>query len=349
MDKNESGGRTSKSIEEMVTFCSKYKKIHVYGAGNAAMQIVNILQENEIVINDIIVSDEHKEKSELSGIAINEISDEQNIDGDGIVVATIPKYHSEIMCSITKHGLNIENIFFSDVCPKHDDSRAKSKYFNSYDLDTIGERCGTDKGSSYHDYLNKYEFIRRRWKDEKIVLLELGVLHGASLKMWHEYFKNANIYGVDIDKNCKKYETDNCIVLNKDLGKKDELESLCKLHPTVIIDDASHMWSHQIKSICYLFSSLQNGGIFIVEDLGTSFGIYASEGEYCDFDVSAYEFCSWLSEAVCSGQYLLLTERLEKLPQMLRSKVHDIAKQIEMISFIDGSCIMIKREHFVCD
>ena len=349
MDKNESGGRTSKSIEEMVTFCSKYKKIHVYGAGNAAMQIVNILQENEIVINDIIVSDEHKEKSELSGIAINEISDEQNIDGDGIVVATIPKYHSEIMCSITKHGLNIENIFFSDVCPKHDDSRAKSKYFNSYDLDTIGERCGTDKGSSYHDYLNKYEFIMRRWKDEKIVLLELGVLHGASLKMWHEYFKNANIYGVDIDKNCKKYETDNCIVLNKDLGKKDELESLCKLHPTVIIDDASHMWSHQIKSICYLFSSLQNGGIFIVEDLGTSFGIYASEGEYCDFDVSAYEFCSWLSEAVCSGQYLLLTERLEKLPQMLRSKVHDIAKQIEMISFIDGSCIMIKREHFVCD
>ena len=132
--------------------------------------------------------------------------------------------------------------------------------------------------------------------------------------------------------------------MERDLGKEDELERLCKLHPTVIIDDASHMWSHQIKSICYLFSSLQNGGVFIVEDLETSFGVYSSEGLYCDFDVSAYELCSWLSEAVCSGQYLLLTARLEKLPPTLRSKIHDIVKQIEMISFIHGSCIMIKRE-----
>ena len=344
MDNKKFADRTSKSIEEMVTFCSKYKKIHVYGAGNVAMQIVNILQENEIAINDIIVSDEHKEKSELNGIAINEISDEQNIDGDGIVVATIPKYHSEIMCNLTKHGLNIENILFSGVCPKHDASKSKSKYFNSDELDTIGEKCGTDKGSSFHDYLNKYEFLMSRWKNEKIVLLELGVFHGASLKMWHEYFKNASIYGVDIDKKCKKYQTDNCTVMERDLGKEDELERLCKLHPTVIIDDASHMWSHQIKSICYLFSSLQNGGVFIVEDLETSFGVYSSEGLYCDFDVSAYELCSWLSEAVCSGQYLLLTARLEKLPPTLRSKIHDIVKQIEMISFIHGSCIMIKRE-----
>ena len=69
------------------------------------------------------------------------------------------------------------------------------------------------------------------------------------------------------------------LVRERDLGKEDELESLCKLHPTVIIDDASHMWSHQIKSIWYLFSSLQNGGAFIVEDLETSFGVYASEDQ----------------------------------------------------------------------
>ena len=218
MDKNEVDGRTSKSIEEIIAFCRNYKKIHVYGAGEVARQIIAILQESEIAVSDIIVSDKHKENSELNGIVINEISDEQNIYGDGIVVATIPQYHSEIMCNLLKHGLITKHILFSNVCKEHDVSKSKSKYFSSDELDTIGERCGTDKGSSFHDYLNKYEFLISRWKDEKIVLLELGVFHGASLKMWHEYFKNASIYGVDIDTNCKKYETDNCTVLERNLG-----------------------------------------------------------------------------------------------------------------------------------
>ena len=79
MDKNEVDGRTSKSIEEIIAFCRNYKKIHVYGAGEVARQIIAILQESEIAVSDIIVSDKHKENSELNGIVINEISDKQNI------------------------------------------------------------------------------------------------------------------------------------------------------------------------------------------------------------------------------------------------------------------------------
>ena len=36
--------------------------------------------------------------------------------------------------------------------------------------------------------------------------MEIGVYHGNSLKVWKDYFPNAEIYGIDIDPSCKKFE-----------------------------------------------------------------------------------------------------------------------------------------------
>jgi hypothetical protein len=73
-------------------------------------------------------------------------------------------------------------------------------------LNEIGLKNNTDKSSTIHDYLKKYEKYFPFKRDDKITLLEIGVLNGSSVKSWKEYFVNANIIGVDINPDCKKYE-----------------------------------------------------------------------------------------------------------------------------------------------
>lgn len=107
------------------------------------------------------------------------------------------------------------------------------------------------------------------------------------------------------------------------------------------MDDASHLWSHQIKALYHLLPSLESGGIYILEDLGTSFYSYRTI-EYADACVSAYDFCSALAEVVCS-QELFRVQGLEANVMLFKKEIEELASQIEMITFIHQSCIIIKR------
>lgn len=159
--------------------------------------------------------------------------------------------------------------------------------------------------------------------------------------MWGEYFANATIYGIDIDEDCLMYAGENRKVFIQDLSEEEELAKLDKLHPTIIIDDASHFWSHQIKALYHLLPILQEGGVYILEDLGTSFSS-CSEANYDDAAVSAYDFCSAIAEVVASRE-LLRTANLETGLLPLKKEVEILADQISMISFIHASCIIVKR------
>lgn len=180
-----------------------------------------------------------------------------------------------------------------------------------------------------------------KWRNSSINVLELGVFKGGSLKMWGEYFANATIYGIDIDEDCLMYAGENRKVFIQDLSEEEELAKLDKLHPTIIIDDASHFWSHQIKALYHLLPILQEGGVYILEDLGTSFSS-CSEANYDDAAVSAYDFCSAIAEVVASRE-LLRTANLETGLLPLKKEVEILADQISMISFIHASCIIVKR------
>lgn len=55
----------------------------------------------------------------------------------------------------------------------------------------------TDK-HTVHAYMDTYEskFAPRRFTAKRV--LEIGINHGGSLRMWHDYFPNAEIYAIDI-------------------------------------------------------------------------------------------------------------------------------------------------------
>lgn len=208
-------------------------------------------------------------------------------------------------------------------------------YFSQYkELDILGDKTKTDKSSYDHNYLDKYEFFLRKFKDEEIKLLELGIYGGSSLRLWKEYFSKAQIYGVDIMDACKHYEEERIKIIIADLSSEMTLQSLQNIAPNIIVDDASHLWSHQIKALFYLFSSLPHGGVYIIEDMETSVNADMYPG-YGDFPMSAYDVCSRIARVVAGKNNCD--------DSVYKEYINTIGMETELISIMKGSCVLIKR------
>lgn len=135
----------------------------------------------------------------------------------------------------------------------------------------IGDSVGTDK-TLHHEYHHQYprhiDFINDL---KNAGILEIGLFHGASLNMWLKYFPTAFIYGLDIENS---YETDRAKVFKGDQSKAEDLLAVCHQlkHPIyLIVDDGSHYPHHQIFSFSVLFQILQPGGVYVIEDIETSY------------------------------------------------------------------------------
>lgn len=100
-------------------------------------------------------------------------------------------------------------------------------------------------------------------------ILEIGVQGGGSLKIWEKMFPNAEIVGVDILEDCKKYESGNIKVFIGDQHDVKFLETLGEFD--IIIDDGGHTMTQQQVSLKTLMLQLSDTGIYVIEDLHTSY------------------------------------------------------------------------------
>ncbi len=140
-------------------------------------------------------------------------------------------------------------------------------------LNELGLNCRSDKGPHNHNYLRHYDRWFSPLRQEELVILELGVYRGNSLRIWEGYFPQARIYGVDCDPGCAVYASERSRVLIGDAGDPDFLDEVIRASgpPDVIIDDASHNGDHQRFCLEHLFPSLKPGGLYWVEDIQTSY------------------------------------------------------------------------------
>ena len=212
--------------------------------------------------------------------------------------------------------------------------KRSDNYFKGEELFYKGCRRNTDKVN--HNYLNKYEFFLNPFKHEHFNLLELGVFRGSSLMMWYDYFKNANIFGVDINRDCVKFSNDR---INIHILNLDDLNSYSELYNNrykIIIDDASHFWDHQIFSFFNLFSVLESGGIYIIEDLQTNFGSFIKDYSHGS-DISCVEM-------LLNMTYNVVSDYTFDSSKIKYHVIYDkIARCIDMISYIQKSCIIVKK------
>ena len=127
------------------------------------------------------------------------------------------------------------------------------------------------KWTHYFDIYHRH-FEKFRGKYLKIV--EFGVSDGGSAQMWREYFgPRAKLYGVDIDPRCKKWETP---WFEVHIGDQADREFLHRLgnhvgKVDVLIDDGGHLPDQQIATFEEFYPRVKPGGVYLVEDLHTSY------------------------------------------------------------------------------
>ena len=133
----------------------------------------------------------------------------------------------------------------------------------------IGKKYPSSKNIS--GFIQLYQKYFSSFKDSKINILEIGVENGDSLRIWREFFTNANICGIDIDQ--KDFKIENVDIRQGDQSNHSFLLSLINYYKKfdIIIDDGSHQAKHIITSFNYLFPYLSENGIYVVEDLQTSY------------------------------------------------------------------------------
>ena len=159
--------------------------------------------------------------------------------------------------------------------------------------------------------------------------------------MWESFFLNAIVYGVDIEEKCKMYEGRRRRILVKDLSNVDEILQLSELKPKIVVDDASHLWSHQILALCGLLHSLQSGGIYILEDLATSFRRYKCSGYYDDAVIDAFSFVDAIAKSLTGDEHI--DKYVDNRFFEFADEIEEVADMIETITFMKGSCILIKK------
>lgn len=335
---------------EFLRFLDECNRIFIYGAGAGAVSSLQYLAEEEINCQGILVSKGKKTNDCFSGVPVYEFPSEIDLsDDDGIIVSVRESLLDEITDYLNSNCFRGKVFYHTGSRSKHKFidrgmyiscvSQNDGDYFDSLtELNELGIKYSTDKANLF---LKKYELFIRHFKDDTIALLELGIFNGSSLKMWRDYFNNAVVYGVDIDERCRNLSEERIKVIIGNLSDCSFIQQLKKIEPSIIVDDASHMWSHQIKAFIILWESLKSGGIYIMEDIHTSFRAIRDWG-YDDASLSSYTFLCSLQEIVTSGEHL---ERSTKpYPVIsLYDEIERIAKEIDMMTFIRNSCIIIKK------
>lgn len=234
-----------------------------------------------------------------------------------------------------------------------------NSYFSQYrELDSCGVRSNTNKASFWIDHhgneihaeglLTKYEhFLAPVRERGRLSILELGAgippYVGASMRCWKSYFGDGSDFHVaDLLPEVIELQAEGFHAHQGDLGDVRFLNSLAATAWDFVLDDASHLWHHQVFAFRRLFPSVKSGGIYIVEDLCTSFGDYRPEyGLGLDQRDAAFYFLA-LSRAVLGGTQLSDRERLDDL-YTLTDEDLELARRIDMMSFMTNCCIIVKR------
>lgn len=139
-------------------------------------------------------------------------------------------------------------------------------------LDVIGCRHGTEKASNAfgcrHNYLPFYEQFLAPLRDKPIVLLEIGVDKGNSLRMWRDYFQCGTIIGMD----CADLRSLSGERIKVEIGDQNQPADLAWFAKTygpfdIVVDDAGHHPPSQKFCHQFMIPHIKPGGFYILEDL----------------------------------------------------------------------------------
>lgn len=139
-------------------------------------------------------------------------------------------------------------------------------------LTDIANRQKTDKGTEHfekHGYTEVYDqYIPETGKYK---LLEIGIYHGDSLRMWEEYNPELEIHALDIDRNVNEWiqQPNPYYIYIGDQTNPFMIDEIARNGGPFdfIIDDGSHVGQHITASFKMLWYHLKPEGYYFIEDL----------------------------------------------------------------------------------
>jgi hypothetical protein len=126
----------------------------------------------------------------------------------------------------------------------------------------------------WQHYFEIYDRYFARYRNQALTLAEIGIYQGGSLQMWKAYFgPQADIWGIDVNPLCKRFEEPGIRVVIGDQGDAAFLGSLARELPPIdiLIDDGGHTMRQQRATFEALFGNVTANGIYVCEDLHTSY------------------------------------------------------------------------------
>ena len=141
-------------------------------------------------------------------------------------------------------------------------------------LEQIVDNSRTDK-NTLHSYLPLYQNLLISKKETSKNVLEVGIYNGGSIKLWSDFFTNANVYGLDIMNINDVWEEINNkekIILhtssdayNNDFFITNFLNKNIKCD--FMLDDGPHSLESMKQFITLYSQIMTDDGILIIEDV----------------------------------------------------------------------------------
>jgi len=128
--------------------------------------------------------------------------------------------------------------------------------------------------NKWKHYFPAYEEHFSRYINRPMLFLEIGCGRGGSAQMWKRYFgPHAQIVGLDINPECKKFEEDQIEIRIGSQSDTAFLQSVLDEFgtPDIVLDDGSHRMSDVVETFRFLYSRTANDGVYMVEDLHTAY------------------------------------------------------------------------------
>ncbi|MGZ6314510.1 MAG: class I SAM-dependent methyltransferase [Candidatus Limnocylindrales bacterium] len=158
------------------------------------------------------------------------------------------------------------------------------------DLERFFAKNTGRKIHKWKHYFEIYDSHFARFRGTDVHVVEIGVAHGGSLRMWRDYFgPKSRVFGVDIEPNTKAFEEEGVRIIVGDQSDPAFLRSLIKEIPRIdiLIDDGGHTMYQQEMTFRTLFPSVSPDGVYLCEDLHTSYwgdfgGGYKRDGTFIE-------------------------------------------------------------------
>lgn len=168
-----------------------------------------------------------------------------------------------------------------------------------------------------------YGHVFPKFQNSNINLLEIGCLHGGSIKMWKEYFSSYNnIYGIDV-RDFPSIPGVNKIVGNAYSDKI--VDQFQDDYFDIIIDDGPHTYQSFLDVIQKYKPKLKSNGILVIEDIVRPYlncGVTPLQQEYLkqyskelgysshkEYDLTGKQKTPILKDKWESGLFILLLTR----------------------------------------